>query len=78
MIDPRTNTAETHPSKADHGMQLDGNQKVWGPSDPVDVTEHLPYSPANGAPEHVHEFTQGHKWAEVDGKIHPHAGQVEV
>ena len=77
-INPTTNTAEVHLSKADHGMALDGNQRVWRPQEPVDVTEHLPYSPANGAPEHVAEFTHGHKWSEADGKVHRHSGQVEV
>ena len=77
-INPQTNTAEAHPSKVDHDMALSGNQQVWEPQDPVDVTEHLPYSPASGAPEHIAEFTQGHKWSEVDGKIHPGSGQVDI
>lgn len=77
-INPLTNTAEQHLSKADHGMALDGNQQVWEPRDPVDVTEHLPYSAANGAPTHDVEFLHGRGFTEVADKIQSGSGQVAI
>src|SRR4051812_8868336 len=46
---------------------LAGNQHV--PTNIVRYTPHLPHSPAGGAPEHVAEFSAGHRWTEAEGKV---------
>lgn len=51
---------------------LAGNQVVS--REIMHYTEHLPYSPAGGFDEQDVQFVAGHRWTEVEGKVHDGVG----